>query len=96
MRTNNTYNNSGIVFRNLDKEDDQIQLEKRYPGKEVTAADYKGNATIDGVEYFMDGYIKDGKKGKFMSFRFKPKQQKPALTSRPSRSEPEFDDDIPF
>lgn len=94
MRTTTNYNNSGIVFRNLDKEEDQIQLEKRYPGKEVTAADYKGNATIDGVEYFMDGYIKEGKKGKFMSFRFKPKQQKAALTSR--RSEPEFDDDIPF
>jgi hypothetical protein len=52
--------NSGILFRNHDKSGERDR-------------DYKGEATISGVEYWMSGWIKEGKKGKFMTFSFKPK-----------------------
>ena len=44
-------------------------------------ADFKGSCTIDGVEYWMDGWKKKGKESgkKFISLAFKPKQErKPA------------------
>ena len=93
------YDNSGILFKNTNKQADLEELKKRFPDRDVTPADYKGNATIAGQEFFMDGYIKHGEKGAFMSFKFKPKAPKAeyrgkdtALT-RPGRS---FDDDAPF
>ena len=62
-----TYENSGILFKNNDK---QAQ----------NHADYKGSANIDGNEYFMDAWIRKGEKGNFMSFKFKAKTGKPAQT----------------
>lgn len=53
--------NTGTLFKNNRKEKD-------------THPDYDGTCLIDGVEYYMNAWIKDGAKGKFMSFSFKPKQ----------------------
>ena len=90
------YDNSGILFKNTNIEQDRRELEERFPDKDVSPPDYKGNATIAGQEYFMDAYIKEGAKGKFMSFRFKPKSAKAEYrgkdTPRPRRS---FDDNDP-
>lgn len=52
--------NSGILFKNDRKE------EKSHP-------DYTGEARIDGKVYRMSAWIKEGKKGKFMSFSFRRK-----------------------
>jgi len=41
------YDNSGILFRNDDKSGERDR-------------DYKGEATISGVEYWMSGWIKEG------------------------------------
>ena len=65
-----------------------------------THADYQGTCTINGVEYYMNAWLKDGAKGKFMSFAFKPKeartdgraQAKPRAPQGPFGS----DDTIPF
>lgn len=51
---------TGSIFRN-DKGDNS----KR--------PDYKGSALIDGVDYWMDAWVKDGAKGKFLSIAFKVK-----------------------
>lgn len=51
----------GVLFKNDDKETD------KHP-------DYKGSATIEGVDYFMDAWINTADSGrKYMSFRFKQK-----------------------
>lgn len=71
--------NSGILFKNDRKE-------------QPNHSDYQGECIIDGKPYFMNAWIKDGKKGKFMSFAFKPKQAR-----QQSAQEDRTDDDrIPF
>ena len=78
------YDNSGILFRNDDKE----------PGN-AKDRDYKGECTVNGVEYWMSGWIKEGKKGKFMTFSFKAKDAPKAATKSASSGAP-FSDEIPF
>lgn len=75
---------SGALFRN-DK------------GDNPKRPDYKGSATIDGVCYWMDAWVKDGSNGKFLSVAFKVKESKPE--SAPETNETnaaDKDDDLPF
>lgn len=69
--------NSGILFKNDRK-------------AQPNHADYQGECTIDGKRYFMNAWIKDGAKGKFMSFSFKPKE-KPAAKQDAFASELDMD-----
>jgi hypothetical protein len=54
---------SGVLFKN-DKEGNESR------------PDYKGNILINGVEYELASWIKDGKKGKFMSLSAKVRERK--------------------
>jgi hypothetical protein len=49
----------GAIFKNDRKESD------RHP-------DYKGDITIDGRKYWLSGWIKEGKRGKYLSLAAKP------------------------
>lgn len=75
--------NSGVLFKNDNKEQD-------------THADYQGHIVVAGVDYWLNAWIKEGQKGKFMSLSVRPKQQ--AGTTRPAKSQAKRDDDssIPF
>lgn len=76
--------NSGSLFANDRKESD------KHP-------DRQGSALIDGVEYWVSGWIKDGKKGKWLSLAFKRKDA--ARGADKARQEPvgsDLDDTIPF
>ena len=78
-----TYDNSGSLSRNERKE-------------QPNHADYKGKATIAGVEYWISGWIKTGENGKWLSLSFKPKEEAP--TMRRGKDEPGDapDSDLPF
>jgi hypothetical protein len=81
---------SGTLFRNERKEKDN------HP-------DYNGTALIDGVEYWMNAWIKTGVAGKktFMSFSFQKKEEEaraggPSRGAATSKQNVPDDDDIPF
>ena len=57
--------NRGVLFMNNRKEKD-------------THPDRTGTLNVDGVEYFIDGWLKDGAKGKFLSLSVKRKDKQQA------------------
>lgn len=76
---------SGNLFRN-DK------------GDNPKRPDYRGDVTLGGVQYELSGWLKDGKRGKFMSLSGKPKfEERPAPRESSAAGNPApFDDSIPF
>ena len=88
MQYDNT--NSGLLAKNKRKEKD-------------THPDYSGSINVDGVEYWLSGWLKTGKEGsklageKFFSLSVRPKDQQRAAATAPAPAPAEdFNDDIPF
>ena len=87
--------NSGTLFRNDDKRSDK-------------SPDASGTALIDGKQYKIAGWIKEGKSGKrFTSLAFTPADEQPTReTENADRRSPppargrslsdEIEDDLPF
>ena len=91
--------NSGALFKNDRKQTD------RHP-------DYTGSLDVEGTQYWISAWIKEGRKGKFMSIALTQKEEEAAAPPPPrqSRSAPpsrgggggrghgfdDIDDDIPF
>jgi len=73
------YDNSGILFRVDEKNNDKDR-------------DYRGELTVNGADFWLSGWIKQGKNGKFLGLSVKPKNE----TAGTSKAKPEFDDQIPF
>jgi len=82
-------NNSGAVFKNDRKQQDN------HP-------DYKGDAEVDGVKYWVSGWIKTAGPNaknpgsKFMSLAFTLKESRPAEARPITGMSPDLEDDIPF
>ena len=77
--------NSGVLFSNDKRE------KESHPN-------YKGNIMVDGKSYWISGWIKEGKNGKFMGLAVSPKEEQ---TAQPAKEKPKsgFDDmdsNIPF
>ena len=80
------YDNSGSLSLNAKKE------QPNHP-------DYKGKATVAGVEFWISGWIKENESGKWLSLAFTPKEaEQPPPTTRRATGEPGNapDSDIPF
>lgn len=90
------YDNSGLIFRDEGKQSEKDR-------------DYRGSCTIAGKEYWISGWVKEGRKGKFLSLSFKFKEPKkplagasspaakPAAATAPSGRTADVEpDDIPF
>ena len=74
--------NSGVLFRNEKKDNDR-------------APEYKGNITVNGQDYWLSAWIKEGKSGKFMGLALSPKEQQ-AKPSERSKATNFDDSDLPF
>lgn len=72
-------------------------LNKNDRKEKDTHPDYKGSLNVDGVDYWIDGWIKDGANGKFISGSLKPKDQQNGA-ARQQQPASQFDDDssVPF
>lgn len=69
--------NSGVLFTN-----DQKGNEK--------APNYKGKINVDGKDYDLAGWIREGKSGQFLSVKVSKPYQKSTLTDTPK------DNNLPF
>jgi len=78
----NKRDNSGVLFKS-DKRDNE------------RAPHYKGNITVDGKDYWLSAWIKDGKSGKFMGLAVSPKETQQAPV-KASNSVADMDSDLPF
>ena len=77
----------GVLFRN----------EKKRDGKKDP--DYRGNATVSGVNYWLDAWINEPKAGgqKYLSIKLRAKDEQPApQQAQPTTEAEPFDDAIPF
>jgi hypothetical protein len=80
--------NSGVLFRNDKKETE------KHP-------DYKGNIMVDGNEYWLSAWIKEGKTGKFMGLAVSPRDAQPPAGKVPygqggTTKEGRDMEDVPF
>jgi len=73
--------NSGVLFAN-DKKDNE------------RAPNYKGNIMVEGTEYWLSAWVKEGKNGKFLGLAVSPKDAQPP-TSKPLPKNLE-ESDFPF
>ena len=73
--------NSGVLFKNDKKE------QEKHP-------DYKGSIMVDGTEYWLSAWIKEGKSGKFMGLAVSPKED---YQPKQAPKKASFDDEsLPF
>jgi len=80
--------NSGVLFKNDKKENE------KHP-------DYKGNIMVDGQEYWLSAWIKEGKTGKFMGLAVSPRDAQPPAGKVPygqggTTKEGRDMEDVPF
>ena len=82
MTINRQRPGSGILFKNDRKTED--------------GPDYIGECNIDGTEFLLGGWVKEGAKTKFLSLSIRPKTD----TAKPQRTyaqrRDDMDDAIPF
>ena len=76
----NQRDNSGVLFTNDKKENER-------------APHYKGNITVDGKDYWLSAWVKEGKSGKFMGLAVSPKEE---YQPKQAPKKASFDEDLPF
>lgn len=70
-------------------------LFKNDKGDNPKRPDYTGSLDVGGTEYWISAWIREGKKGKFMSGQIKLKEERQAAGGQ-SGGFDDLDDDIPF
>lgn len=84
MENNRTVrDNSGVLFRSDRKDNDR-------------APDYKGSIMVNGTDYWLSAWIKEGKSGKFMGLAVSPKETQAQPVKQASKRVEDMDSDVPF
>ena len=82
-----------------DRYTNRWSLDKNSDKRGEKSPDYRGRLNVDGVEYYLDGWIREGRNGKFISGTIKPivrTEERPKPAPAKGASTPDFDDSIPF
>lgn len=87
-----------------ERKDGDGTLFKNDRKEKETHADYQGSILINGVDYWLNAWIKDGKNGKFMSLSARPKQERAREIMHEQgmydrdrgTTAADLDDDLPF
>jgi hypothetical protein len=74
---------SGALFKNNDRQKD-------------THPEYRGDILINGVEYWLSAWVKEGKNGKFFSLAAKKKEERQGDTVKRNPGKQEEDESLPF
>ena len=70
-------------------------LSKNQRKEKPSHADYAGSIVIDGRKYWLNGWIKEGEKGKWLSLSARPVEER--TEAKPKQVARAMDDDsIPF
>ncbi len=81
---------------NFEKRDNSGSLFKNETKTNEKGPDYSGSCTIDGVEFFMDSWLRTAETGrKWMSFSFKQKTKQSAAPAPAQQRRSNRDDDTP-
>lgn len=84
MENNRTVrDNSGVLFKSDRKDNDR-------------APDYKGSIMVNGTDYWLSAWIKEGKSGKFMGLAVSPKETQAQPVKQASKRVEDMDSDVPF
>jgi hypothetical protein len=83
MATTKDY--SGALFRNTKKEEGR-----------PNSPDYTGDLLIAGIRYTLAGWIKESKRGKFLSLAVKPDEEIAETKPKSKKAATTTDDDMPF
>lgn len=75
--------NRFTLFRNKDRKTD-------------ASPEYSGSINVDGVEYRLSAWVKEGQNGKFFSGSVRPKDQRPRGTMTITSGKQALDEDTPF
>jgi len=67
-------------------------LSKNLRKEKPSHSDYNGSIVIEGRKYWLNGWVKDGEKGKFLSLSAKPVEEQAKPKPKPAID----DDEIPF
>ncbi len=70
-------------------------LSKNLRKEKPSHADYAGSIVIEGRKYWLNGWVKDGEKGKFLSLSAKPAEE-PRPKPTAGRFDTPIDGEIPF
>ena len=76
----------------MEKKDNTGALFTNNKREKETHPHYNGKATINGTEYYVSSWVKEGKTGKFLSLSFKPVQEQPVQSGKQSYGNKDFDD----
>jgi hypothetical protein len=83
MSANKQHDNCGILFRNNRKESD------RHP-------DFTGTINVNGTEFWLNAWVKQGQKAKFMSLSVMPKDATKSATTNNKSTADDMNDSIGF